>query len=964
MRNRFIIVLALLLGICLTGRAQVFILNDNLFAERMAEIKAAVVDSLSGEPVPFASVYVTPSKDTTITNFTLSDEKGEATLDEVPFGSYIFHVEMMGYKPFTRERFFRDAEVDMGTIRMQQDERFLQAAMISDVGNPIVIKQDTVEFNASSFRVGANAMLRDLIERMPGMEITEDGKVKFNGQAIDKLTVGGRTFFFDDQSAALNNLPASVVDKIRVIDRESEQTRATGVQDGTRERVLDVALKKEYEEGWFGNLGLKGGTTVGSGDEDPLRDDRGLLYSANALVSAYTEKDQITAIANFQNINDSNGVVVVVISGDGESTSSLDQGLSTAAQVGVNANTSRIKDTESTVSVNYKFSDTDNGTRSSRTTHQEGGDLLSSSDNFGSRIARQFTTEMEFRKEKGKVWFHARPAFSYSDHDGDEASSSETYHLGNMANRSENTTHTIGHYHYTGVYSDISFHELGGKQGRVLGFSTELGSYVSDGDDSEVTVLQTAGGAGDTRALHYLADGAGYSVIPAVRYVEPFGEKWLLTVSADVDFTKDKSLRDAFDAAGRNDYYSSENRRRFIKQDYDLTLQYKFSQQGWITLGADVIGTLNETYSKSYGISETTGEGEWFWFTAPNVRFSQTKGDDRFSISMSGYSQRPGTDRMLPILNISNPSMLSLGNIYLRPYGYKTASASWTRNNREKFSTTMLSIYGTLYSRQVNYARWYDPDGILYSIPVNSKAPSLTAQFSLTYSTPLDEKKAWTMTLGASGSYNSSSSYQAKGTLDPLDKDNFDYSEFMARFWGDESGSRFYDGQSGFEAGTTRSFSPSTSASLRYNKERFSLTASVSLGGRLARYSLNPDLNMNTMANRYSLRGTYSTKKDWDFNTDISYRTYKGYSAGFNDPELQWNAEVSKNIGAFNLSVSAHDILDQTRNLTHNVTANYEEDTYRLIMGRYVLFGVKWNFGKMNAVHSRRAQSAALNMAL
>ncbi len=108
------------------------------------------------------------------------------------------------------------------------------AAVVSDVGNPIVIKQDTVEFSASSFRVGSNAMLKDLIERMPGMEITDGGKVKFNGEAIDKLTVGGRTFFFKDQSTALNNLPAAVVDKIRVIDRESEQTRSSGVQDGQR----------------------------------------------------------------------------------------------------------------------------------------------------------------------------------------------------------------------------------------------------------------------------------------------------------------------------------------------------------------------------------------------------------------------------------------------------------------------------------------------------------------------------------------------------------------------------------------------------------------------------------------------------------------------------------------------------------------------------------------------------------
>ena len=90
----------------------------------------------------------------------------------------------------------------------------------------------------------------------------------------------------------------------------------------------------------------------------------------------------------------------------------------------------------------------------------------------------------------------------------------------------------------------------------------------------------------------------------------------------------------------------------------------------------------------------------------------------------------------------------------------------------------------------------------------------------------------------------------------------------------------------------------------------------------------------------------------------------KGYSAGYGLPEWQWNAEITKSIGAFNLSLSVHDILNQTRNLTHTVTANYEEDTYRLVMGRYVLFGVKWNFGKMNAGHSARAQQAALEHGL
>jgi hypothetical protein len=135
----------------------------------MSEIHVAVQDSLSGEPISFASVYVIPSKDTTITNFTLTDAEGKAKMEEVPFGSYVLHVEMMGYKPYVKERYFRDRRVDIGTIKLQIDEHYLQAAVVSDVGNPIVVKQDTVEFNASAFRVGANAMLKDLIKRMPGM---------------------------------------------------------------------------------------------------------------------------------------------------------------------------------------------------------------------------------------------------------------------------------------------------------------------------------------------------------------------------------------------------------------------------------------------------------------------------------------------------------------------------------------------------------------------------------------------------------------------------------------------------------------------------------------------------------------------------------------------------------------------------------------------------------------------------
>lgn len=952
-----IVVLALL---CSTAHAQVIIINESLFQGRMSEIKATVLDSLTSEPIPYASVYVIPSKDTTITNFTLSDAKGEATLDEVPFGSYVFHVEMMGYKPFVSERYFRESEVNLGTIRLRQDELFLQAATITDVGNPIVVKQDTVEFNASSFRVGANAMLKDLLLRMPGMEITEDGKVKFNGEEIDKLTVGGRTFFFNDQSTALNNLPAAVVDKIRVIDRESESTRATGLEDGSREKVLDVALKKEYEKGWFGNVGMKGGTTLGDkGDENPLRDDRGFLWNGNALLSAYGEKDQLTVIANGQNIDDSN--VVVMISGDDGEMTQLNQGLSTAAQFGVNANTSRIKGVESTVSVNYKYTDTDSGSKTDRTTYQDDGNLQSSTENSGKQYANSLSANIEFEKEEGKVWFHIRPAFNISKSQGASKTSSETFREESFVNSSENASHSLSTNTYAGFDADVTIRELWGKKGRGLQLNAYSVYELNKGNSDETSVLTVTGGE-DIRTMRYDSDGQNALIEGELTYTEPLGEKWTLSPVAMIEFSKRGNVRDAFDAAGKNDFYSSVSQTDYFEQQYGLTFQYKFGEQSWITLGGRVMGVLNETYSKSYGIEEVTGKGEWNWHVVPNFRFQHSKGMNRIFLTVAGYSERPSSSRMLPVLNITDPSRLSLGNVYLRPYTQTYFSSDWTRNNTKRFSTLMVYVFGQASASPISYARWYDTDGILYSIPVNSRKPSLSATINVNYTTPLDSKKNWSLTLGGYANYVSSVSYQARKTLPGLDKDDFDYSSFMADFWGDAAGDRFYGGKSGFGESSTRSFNPHANLSVRYNKDRYSFTIGANTQGYIVRYSLDPGVNMNTLDTHLTARASYTSKHEFEFETDVAYAFYRGYAEGYGQPEWRWNAEISKNVGAFNLSITVHDILNQTRNLTHTVTANYEEDSYRLIMGRYILFGVKWNFGKMNASHSQRAQDAMWNM--
>lgn len=955
-------ILVVLMCLAVGARAQVFIINDNMFGGRMSNIRVKVIDSLTNEPIQYASVYVVPAKDTTITNFIISDTSGVAMLKEVPFGNYVFHVEMMGYKHYAKQKYFREVRVDLGTVKLQLDENYLSTIVVSDVGNPIVMKKDTIEFNASSFRVGANGMLKDLIKRMPGMEITSEGKVKFNGEAISKLTVGGRTFFFDDQSTALNNLPAAIVDKIRVIDRESEQTRNTGIQDGNREKVMDVELKKEYQEGWFGNVGIKGGTTVGGKKkEEELKDNRGLLYNTNALVSAYNKKDQVTVIANGLNVADDDGVVFVV-RGDDNSSMRLrasSQGLSSAAQLGVNVNTTRVKDVETTVSSNYKYSDTKSGSKSHRTTYQETGNIFSNSENSGRSFIHDTKTDFEMKKEKGDFWFTLHPYFVYTKSISNSTAFNETFRENTFVNSSESQSRSNADSRMASLNLSFTFKNLG-KKGRNINLTLFGGLGNDDGNSIESSILKTSAGE-DERIMRYDTKYNYYTGRTFIRYTEPVSDKLTLAATANLYVSESKNLSDAFDKNGKNNYYSSESKSHNINQQYDATAQYKIGKQSFVTFGATANGTLNRLISRSFNVNDTTGKGEWNWYIAPTLRLMLGDAKNRFNFSVSGSSRKPNNSQMIPVLNINNPSRLSVGNIYLRPYSYTSFSVSWNRSNKQKFTSLMVYGGGNLNNRIISSATWYDSDGIRYSIPVNAKDPSVSFYLITRYTTPLDSKKIWSLTLSGDVNYSYYTSYQPTGTLPGLDKDTFDYEAFMEQFWGDSKGNSFYSGASGFKKSTTNNFSPAVGFSIKCNQKQYFFSFGAGTTGEIFRYSLNKRINTKTLVSHFTAEGRYTTNNGYEFSTDIGLHTYTGYEKGYGKPLWRWNLEVSKSIGAFNLSVKVKDILNQQRNRIHTVTDNYEEDSYRLIMGRYILFGVKWNFGKMNATQNNRAQRAVWN---
>ena len=586
------------------------------------DVKLTLKDSKSSKPISWASVYLIPAGDTTITHFALSDDKGDVLLKEVPVGKYELNAEIIGYNPHKKVYTIKahwDA-YDLGIIKMEENAEFLDAATVSAIGNPVVVKKDTIEFNASSFRVSENAMLEDLIKKMPGMEVADDGTVTLNGEKIDKITVGGKTFFFNDPTAALKNLPAKIVDKIKVIDKTKDEAAGSGiVTKDDKEKVMDVELKEEYTEGWYGNARLGGGSTLNPESDSRLIDDRGLLYNGNAMVTGYTEKDQVIFIGNAFNAIEPGADVAYFSRGSTSGDFSSLGGLNSTAQAGVNFNTSRIKDMESTLNVNYKNNGKVDRKLSSRTTFQpEGPDVLTDGSYDGSGTQNQVSASIEVKsKENDKYYLYIMPSVGYSSESVSASNSSVTSADGSRINSSEASTVSSGKNIYTNNSIYFGLKELG-KKHRSFSFGAQYSFNRSDKNSHEVTAMNSLG-QDSVKDLFYDSDLNSTSGGVSMTYSEPLADRWIAEIGAQTRYYRNKDLRNATDPDGAyNDYYSSMSDNRYISNRGALTVQYD-NDTTTVQFGvmADVV--QNMVRAKSMGVETITGKGEWLVNVSPFV---------------------------------------------------------------------------------------------------------------------------------------------------------------------------------------------------------------------------------------------------------------------------------------------------------------------------------------------------------
>ena len=939
-----------------------------LSAQAQFTVKLRLIDDKTSEPVPFATASLTAKGSTSASKYILTDDHGQAAITKVAKGTYTLKAEIMGYKTYTQELVV-EKNVNIGDIRMVEDAVALDAAKVSAVGNPITIKKDTIEYNASSFKTSDNDMLEQLLKKLPGVEVEADGSITANGQTIKKITIDGKTFFLDDPQLASKNIPAKIIDKVKVVEKKSDQAMFTGIDDGEEETIIDLKLRPGMAEGWFGNVMAGGGHDVPGAGLD-MNDWR---YQGAAMIGRFTDKSQLSIILNGNNTNNRgfNDVAGSMMGnmrggrgmGQGMGGWGRNNGISTSWMGGLNG-AFTLLDNKMDLAGNYLYNGSDKlvEEETSKITYMEDGSRLLSNESgknttftqghrFGVRLEHKFS-------ENTSILFE--PQFNFGSGHFDEHSTFNTSSLAKGA--SEATKVNDGYNSNTGWNDNwntsgfLLFRQKLGKAGRTISANIRYSFSNNNLDGLNKSLTNTYTENGQTpdqnpdvvnQSFEQVSNGSSLS--GRLVYTEPIAKNLFLEANYSYSWNRNKSEKltysilsedkKVFDPTYSNDILNlSQNHRAGMNLSYQIN---KFRAQ----LGMSVNPTIthNETNGKTYDNKVVNWSPQAMLFYTPN---------DNVNLRMFyfGRSSQPSTSQLMPVPDNSDPLNISLGNPYLQPYFNHSIRGRFGYTNKQTFTSVNANVSANFEEDALTSAKWYDASGRQFSIPVNGPTKS-SFDARVFVNSPFGKSNfsIFSMTFA---NYNESVSYMGTNAFD-----NIYYNEETAEFNYEKFHNDFSDLDKcdEFSRNKTQTISVTQRLRLTYRSDLVELN----VGGRTRMskswYTIQNSNQQYTWNNQVDMGMNWTIPGGVNFIADFNYNWYNGYTTPQKD-EFILNAEITKLLfkKKFTLALKAYDILGQSKNLSVSDSSNIHKETRNNTLGRYIILSLTYRFGNFNQGGGRR----------
>ena len=930
-------------------------------AQGNIDVKAVLVDSGTGEPVGFATVSLTRDGQERPYKYSLSDDKGNVTISSVRRGTYVFKAELLGYKTHSATVKVENSTVDLGTIKLRPDATQLDAATVAAVGNTVIIKKDTIEYSATAFNTTDNDVLEDLLKKLPGVEVAEDGSITANGETISKITIDGKTFFLDDPQLASKNIPAKMINKLKIIQKKSEQAEFTGIDDGEEETVIDLSVQPGMMRGLFGNVLAGAGADLPASDGTPSE----LRYQGNAFIGRFTDKSQISLILNGNNVNNQGGT-----NRSGNMMRSMRSGgmsgggITTSYMAGLNA-AGDLFDDRMEIGGNYLFNAGDNvvSQSSARATYLSDYNLLYDSNGASSTHSdgHRFGLRLEHKfSENTSILFQPQVNFGrgwYSQSTEDATFRDDL--AGNVAKLSESFTDNSGSNRNVSAGGFLLFRQRLGLPGRTLTamVNFDISDNVLDGfNNNGTTSFDEYGQVTEEETVNqnFTNSQRSYSLSGNVTYTEPLGNHFYLEANYAYRWNRSASDKQTYDLAAGGEFdpeYSNEIINESNRQEIGVNALFQ-NENFRAQLGFAAMPT--QTYNSTTRYNSETGDyspvtyDDFRWNFSPQISmFADFSDYSSMRLFYRGTSSQPSTSQLIPVPDNSDPMNISFGNPSLTPYFTHSLRGDYRYSNREKFSSFNVRFNGSYVQNPIVNTIWYGENGGQFTMPFNGPA-SFNAGVNTFMNLPIGSS-GFSINNSLSGNWRQSASYVGEDIdMSTYYAEDGGYYDFMNELIGNFGDPDWYAAH--VTENSTKTLSLNERLRVRYSGTAFEATIGGSTRMNRSWYSISDARdNTTTWNNRLSAGLTWnwnaagvSIEGDYDFNW------YDGYSTP-QPSEHVLNAEISKLLfnDQLTLAIRGYDILGQSKNLTVSDSSNYHNEVTSNTLGRYVIVSLTWRFGTM-----------------
>ncbi|MDR3285899.1 MAG: outer membrane beta-barrel protein [Prevotellaceae bacterium] len=872
------------------------------YASAQTNITGVLTDG--EESLPMATVMLHSMPDTVLIKGISTDENGNFTIKDVAKGTYMIKVSYIGYDDFSKKIYIDGTakEFKLGNIVLKGGI-VLQGASVVGKATAVTIKGDTVEYNPNAYKLQDNAVIEDLLKKLPGVQVDKDGTITAGGKEVSKVLLGGKEFFANDPTLATKNVPVKIVEKVQVLDRKSEQERLTGISDGQEETVINLEIKKGQQQGWMGNINSGLGRDIKNEAGNKLRLDE------SAFVNRMTSNSRFTLISNFNNTNTGRG---------GRNTFGGTSGNTSAGMGGLDI--ASYATDKLTIEGNGYFTYRNTNVESSSNTEtflkndaQQDSSFSRNSSSSSDTYNRNYNSNVRFTYKPNEYnTFIFRPQGSLSHSDSYRTSSSETFggdfdsvNTNMQHNRTENKTISYG--------AELNYSHKFKTPGRNLSFELQYTGSDTKGytkSDSRTRYVKTD----SVLNLDQLSNNNSNSVTYRfdASYVEPLSKNNFLQFRYSYSANNRDQKTDTYNNNGGSytDFdstYSNSYENKYINQQIHVSFK-RTSEKYNFQVGVNVNPQSSQSIRTRYETGQQTEQERNVTNFGPMAQFQYnfTKSHN-IRIDYNTRTGQPSLTQLDPWIDRTNPLMISFGNENLKPSFTHSMDVRYNLNNRTKMRTLMVRLRGSMTQNSIVSKSTFDTAGIQERSYDNvngvwSLGSDVTVNFPISTSFQLTSSSR--MQLSQNVSLNNGL------------KNKTQYNRYIPNL-GVQFSTLFMD----LGLGGTITFTSTKNSLASTNNQNIR------------------DYDVNAWTTVY-------LPLSFTFVSDISFKTGSGYAAGYDVSQVVWNAGIEKSImnNKGTLKFSVNDILRDKKNITYSATDNYIQQSLTNTLNCYFIVSFTYRF--------------------